>query len=49
MSKKDKYDLVIISILARITDFQLQSNDEKFNDWIEELREYIVNFNKGSK
>jgi len=46
MSKKldKKKDLIITSILARITDFQLQSQDKELFDWVEELREYLCNF-----
>lgn len=44
MKKPTKMDLVITSILARITDFQLQSTDNDFFEQIEDLREYIVKY-----
>lgn len=48
--KIDKKQIVITSILSRITDFQLQSNDDDFCDWIEDLRECIVKFEeRGNK
>jgi hypothetical protein len=42
--EKKKRDWVIQSLLARITDYQLQSQDEKFFNWCEDLRHAIVEF-----
>ena len=45
-AERKKRDLVIVSLLSRLTDFQLQSNlDQSFMDWCEDLREYLVEFN----
>lgn len=41
---KEKKDLVISSVLSRITDFQLQSSDNELVNWIEGLREVITNY-----
>ena len=43
MAKKiDKYELVIRDLLARITNYQLQSMDNNYLDNLEDLREEIV-------
>lgn len=48
--KKDKMEVVITALLARLTDFQLQSNlDEDFFNNCEELRQYLVDYNKKEK
>lgn len=39
-----KIDLAIRSLLGRLTDFQLQSNDPEFLDVSEDLRHHIVEF-----
>jgi hypothetical protein len=47
--KKDldkKKNLVMTSLLSRITDFQLQSQDAEFFDWIEDLRGALVDFSE---
>ena len=41
---KKKIDLVVTSALSRITDFQLHSQDDDLSDAIEDLREYISNY-----
>jgi hypothetical protein len=43
-SPKRKMNLVVTSLLSRLTDFQLQSNDKFMEDYCEDLRECIVNF-----
>jgi hypothetical protein len=44
MKKADrqKRQLVIDSCLSRMTEFQLQSQDMEFFEWVEELRELLV-------
>ncbi len=44
-SQTKKLDLVMQGILGRLTDFQLTSTDEEFFNLLEDLREYIVNYN----
>jgi len=45
--KKDKMEVVITALLARLTDFQLQSNlDEDFFNNCEELRQYLVDYSE---
>lgn len=39
-----KVDLVKISILQRITNFQLQTQDDDFFHILEDMREVIVDF-----
>lgn len=34
---------MIVSLLSRLTDFQLSSNDKAFEDYCEDLRDHIVN------
>lgn len=41
---KKKKNLVITSLLARLTDFEVESKDNDFVDWCEELREELVYF-----
>lgn len=46
MNKKTK-TLIIQSTLAHITKFQLQSQDDKLIDYVEDLRQIIVDFDDG--
>lgn len=45
---KDKQNLIIQDILARITKYQLLSQDDNYFNWIEELRQHIVDFKEGN-
>lgn len=49
MSISKKKDLITVTLLARITDFQLHSNDKELFNFGEELREVIVNFSEGAE
>ena len=55
MSKKlkaamvKKVDLAVVTLLSRLTDFQLQSQDREYLDILEDLREHICNFNPEPK
>lgn len=44
MRHDNKLDLVISSLLSRLTDFELQTKDDEFMHRLEELRELIVKF-----
>ena len=48
--KKSKIDIVITALLARLTDFQLQSNlDDEFFNQCEDLRQYLVDYKEKEK
>jgi hypothetical protein len=47
--EREKRNLVIVALLARLTDFQLMSQDKDFFNWMEELRQYIVDFKQGGE
>lgn len=55
MSKKknkkinEKMAIVYTSLLSRITDFQLQSDDEYFVNKVEELRELLTILEQGTR
>ena len=41
-NKKTKKDLVISALLARLTHFQMHSQDDEFFNWCEEVREILA-------
>jgi hypothetical protein len=47
--EREKRNLVIVALLARLTDFQLMSQDKDYFNWMEELRQYIVDFKQGGE
>jgi len=44
VSLKSKKDLITNSMLSRLTDFQIETKDKVLENWCEDLRELIVNF-----
>ena len=44
-----KMELVILAVLARMTDFELQTMDDELVEEIEEFREYICSYKQKEK